>query len=91
MSAKIVPLQGDEQAIADPRSYMKIAESVRRMINTGDLKPGDPVPIGDLSNEHGMARQTVSKGLALLCEEGRLKRWPGHGYIVQRIGIDNGD
>jgi DNA-binding GntR family transcriptional regulator len=86
MPARIARLQGADQADVEPRLYMQIAQVVRRKIESGDLKPGDPVSITDLKEQHGVSRQTASKGLILLCEEGRLKRWPGHGYAVQRAG-----
>jgi GntR family transcriptional regulator len=84
MPPETAHLQGADQAYVEPRLYMQIAQIIRRKIDSGDLKPGDPVSITDLKGQYGISRQTVSKGLILLCEEGRLKRWPGHGYAVQR-------
>ena len=67
----------------DPRRYARIAAAVRRQIDDGTLKPGDTVPIGPLTRQHGVARRTAASGLRLLETEGRLKRYPGHGYTVQ--------
>jgi GntR family transcriptional regulator len=96
MPAKIAHLEGAEQVGVEPRLYMQVAEVVRRKIDSGELKPRDPVSITELRNQYGISRQTASKGLGLLCEEGRLKRWPGHGYTVQRAskpdpGSDDGN
>jgi DNA-binding transcriptional regulator YhcF (GntR family) len=67
----------------EPRSYIRIADLVRRKIEDGELKPGDTVRVASLAEEFGVTRPTVGRGLGLLVEEGRLKRWPGHGYIIQ--------
>jgi DNA-binding GntR family transcriptional regulator len=84
MPPKIVGLQDATQYGVEPRLYMQVAEVVRRRIDCGHLKPGDTVSITDLRKEYGISRQTGGKGLSLLCKEGRLKLWPGHGYTVQR-------
>lgn len=84
MPHKVAHHLSAEQIGVEPRLYIQLAEVVRRKIEGGQLKPGDPVSITNLTKEYGIARQTVSKGLSLLCEEGRLKLWPGHGYNVQR-------
>ena len=66
----------------DPRKWVQIASWLREQIETGQLEPHTPVFIGDESRAWKVSRDTVSKALHALEEEGRLRRFPGHGYIV---------
>jgi DNA-binding GntR family transcriptional regulator len=68
----------------DPRKYIQIASAVRARIVAGELAAGDPVLIGELAVGHHAARQTAARALALLEREGLVRRYPGHGYAVQR-------
>ena len=69
----------------DPRLYVRIAAGIRGLIESGELAPGEPVPsITSLVQEHGVARQTASKALQLLEDEGLTRRVPGLGYFVKR-------
>ena len=75
---------GDE---SDPRAYIRLAAELRRDIASGKLQPGKPTPsITTLSQEHGLARQTVAKALGLLADEGLVIRVPGLGYYVTERG-----
>jgi len=69
---------------ADPRKYVKLAAHLRRGIDDGTLRPGDPAPgITTLAAGHGgWARQTCAKALHLLEAEGLLFRVKGLGYYV---------
>lgn len=70
---------------ADPRSYVRLAARLRKQILQGELKPGHAVPsITVLSQELGHARQTCSKALQQLVNDGLLFRVPGLGYHVSR-------
>jgi DNA-binding GntR family transcriptional regulator len=62
---------------------MQVAAAVQAAIAAGRLTVRDPVLIADLAAEHHAARQTVAKALALLEDEGLVKRFPGYGYAVQ--------
>jgi DNA-binding GntR family transcriptional regulator len=47
------------------------------------LAPGERLPpIGELRQEHGHSRQTVTKAMGVLEGEGLISRWPGLGYYV---------
>lgn len=62
---------------------MRVANQLRQQIADGTLRPGEPTPsITTLVQEHGIARQTAAKALALLESEGLVKRIPGLGYYV---------
>ena len=75
------PSPGDP-VTGDPRRYARVAADVRRQIDDGTLKPGDTVPAVPLARQHGVDPHTAVKGLRLLAEEGRLRRYPGIGYAV---------
>lgn len=67
----------------DPRKYVRVLRTVREQIEDGTLRPGQPTPtIEALCREFGCTRQTVSKALRLLDDEGLLIRYPGLGYYV---------
>ena len=69
----------------DPRAYVRLAAILRGQIESGALSPGDPAPsITTLTQEHGLARQTVAKAFGLLVNEGLVVRVPGLGYYVAR-------
>jgi DNA-binding GntR family transcriptional regulator len=52
-------------------------------IAEGKYSPGEPTPsITTLSQQSGHARQTCSKALNVLVDEGLLIRYPGLGYYV---------
>jgi DNA-binding GntR family transcriptional regulator len=61
-----------------------MAAQIRLDITEGRLKRGDPAPsVTALSRQTGRARQTCSRALQLLQEDGLVKRFDGHGYIVR--------
>ena len=67
----------------DPRIYVRVLLRVREQIADGTLRPGEPTPTIDaFCRQFGCTRQTVSKALNLLTEEGLLVRYPGLGYYV---------
>ena len=64
---------------------MRLAAKLRREIAGGILAPGMPAPSAtSLSREYGHARQTCTKALRALEDEGLLTRIPGIGYYVTR-------
>jgi|HubBroStandDraft_5_1064220.scaffolds.fasta_scaffold370622_1 DNA-binding GntR family transcriptional regulator len=69
--------------MADPRAYRRLAALIRQQIGDGTLHQGRPAPsITSLSKEHGYARQTCSKALRILEDEGLVAQIPGLGYYV---------
>lgn len=70
--------------VDDPRRYVQVAASIRARIESGEIRPGQPVPsINQIVQEHGVARQTAAKALHLLESEGIVKQWPGLGFFAQ--------
>lgn len=69
----------------DPRAYIQLADRLRRQVLDGTLTPGSPVPsVTTLSQQYGHARQTCSKAMRLLVDDGLLFRVPGLGYHVAK-------
>ena len=67
----------------DPRIYLRIAADVRKRIETGELKPGQPAPsITALCQEWEVARETAAHALQVLEADGLVRRYPGRGYYV---------
>lgn len=68
----------------EPHLYQKIAESLRREIIAGRLKPGDRLPgIRDLTREWGCTPGTVQKAFHELAEQGLIISRPGQGTHVR--------
>jgi DNA-binding GntR family transcriptional regulator len=69
--------------VEDPRVYVRIAADLRRKIEAGELKPGEPAPsITTLTQQWGVARETAAHALTTLAAEGLVRRYPGRGYYV---------
>jgi GntR family transcriptional regulator len=67
----------------DPRAYMRLAALIRDQIASGSLAPGGPLPsIAALRREQGHSRQTASKAMRVLADEGLIYQVPGLGYYV---------
>ena len=66
----------------DPRKWVQVASDLRARIDAGDLKPQDRVGTRYEMQARGLSKNTVRKALRALEAEGRLKRFPGHGYVV---------
>jgi len=63
--------------------YLRIAEDLRRRIDSGDLQPGDRVPSARrITREWGVAIATATKVLATLQQEGLVQVVPGVGTVV---------
>ena len=61
----------------------QIAESFRQKINTGVLRPDDPIPSTcEIAENFGTAPSNVHRALLSLVREGLIVRKPGHGSVV---------
>jgi DNA-binding GntR family transcriptional regulator len=67
----------------DPRRYRQVAASLRVPITDKTYQPGDLLPsIETICQTHGVSRQTASKALRVLGNEGLVQFVPGRGYYV---------
>jgi GntR family transcriptional regulator len=63
--------------------YYQIKEEIRRLILSGELKPGDKIPAEDsLSNQLQVSRMTVRRALGDLTNDGFLTRRRAIGTVV---------
>lgn len=63
--------------------YLQVASTLRRRIETGVWAPGGQIPtLDELAAEFSMARVTVRQALALLEDEGLIRRQQGRGTFV---------
>lgn len=63
--------------------YEQVAESIRRAIRTGKLKPGEQLPSSrELAKEHDVAMNTAQRAVSTLRDEGWLVVRPTVGAFV---------
>jgi len=66
-------------------AYYRLADDIKRQIESGELKDGDMLPTeGQLGETYGISRMTVRHGLALLAEAGLIETVKGKGTFVHR-------
>lgn len=85
---------GTEQPDRRPASA-RIADALRRLIESGELAPGERLPSErDLAERHGTARNTARQAIRLLSESGLVSAEHGRGVFVRtrptliRLGND---
>jgi DNA-binding transcriptional MocR family regulator len=67
----------------DPRKHRQIYAAIRQSIDSGAIRPGQPLPsIAALSARHQVARQTAAKALMAAVADGIAIRYPGFGYYL---------
>jgi GntR family transcriptional regulator len=63
--------------------YRQLMEQVRRLISSGQLRPGAVLPsVRELALEHAVNPMTISKAYGLLEAEGLLERQRGKAMLV---------
>ncbi len=89
-----MPGDGDRPTVADVPiridrmsevpTYRQLADELRRLIASGQLKSGDRVPsIHELMAETGLAQNTIRSAVAVLRDEGLVVTAPGRGVFVR--------
>jgi GntR family transcriptional regulator len=64
--------------------YQQLATILRARIESGDLAPNRPIPSETaLQQEHGVARGTARRAIALLRDEGLVVTVKGRGTFVR--------
>jgi GntR family transcriptional regulator len=65
--------------------YRQLLEQVRRMVASGHLAPGTPLPsVRELALEHAVNAMTVSKAYSMLEHEGLLERNRGKQMTIAK-------
>jgi DNA-binding GntR family transcriptional regulator len=72
-----------------PNLKATIAESIRRQIFTGELRPGSKVDQDQLAADAGVSRLPVREALIQLTEEGLIDTIPRRGAYVAQITPDD--
>lgn len=69
--------------------YYQLQEMFRKLIESGELKPGDPLPSErELSEQHDISRMTIRQAFTNLVSEGLLTRSKGRGTFVAEEKIE---
>jgi DNA-binding GntR family transcriptional regulator len=77
-----VPIRIDR--MSEVPTYRQLADELRRLITSGELKSGDRLPsIHELMAETGLAQNTIRSAVAVLREEGLVVTAPGRGVFVR--------
>ncbi len=81
--------------ILNPQSgipiYRQLQEQVRRMVASGQLRPGTPLPsVRELALTHAINPMTISRAYSLLEAEGLLERHRGKPMTVASQPRGNG-
>jgi hypothetical protein len=68
--------------MTDACPWALIADSIRARVDAGELKPDDQVLIADEARSWNVTRKTAARALRAAARDGRLRLYPGYGYIV---------
>jgi DNA-binding GntR family transcriptional regulator len=67
--------------------WRQVYDLLRQRIESGDIQPGRPVPSKrTLSQELGVAGNTIEKAIQLLKDEGLVEGVQGRGVFVRQRG-----
>lgn len=75
-------MEGWHTMTDDPRKWVQIIDDLRSRIDDGKLQKYDLISITYEEQARGVSRPTIRKALQKLEAEGRVRRYPGHGYVV---------
>jgi DNA-binding GntR family transcriptional regulator len=70
-----LPMLDDIDADYAPQ-YVKLARILRSKIESGQYKPGNPIPAAELMSEHKVSRQVAYSALAMLA---------ANRYVAQQV------
>src|SRR6478609_9251772 len=75
--------QEDIRPMAEPKTFVRIANHYREKILSGDLAPGTKLPSNkELANSWGVAVATVSRALSQLTVEGMIRTSPRGTFVA---------
>lgn len=71
--------------------YLQLADRLRRAVADGAYATGEKFPsVRALAEEHGTAKETVSKAIRVLKEEGVLRTVGGIGTVIRDLPVADG-
>ena len=77
------------ETVRKVRRYEQVAEQIRRLISTGQLKPGDLLPPErELAVKLGVGRSSIRDAVRTLEVMGILDPRQGHGTVVRDLSTD---
>jgi len=77
------------EAVRKVRRYEQVAEQIRRLISSGQLKPGDLLPPErELAVKLGVGRSSIRDAVRTLEVMGILEPRQGHGTVVRDLSTD---
>lgn len=86
---EIVDAQGPSGVDGEPKVRRQVNETVyqslKRMIQNNQLRPGNRLPHEELANQLGVSRTPVREALERLFQEGYVSRIPRRGFFVAEI------
>lgn len=71
--------------------YEELAESLRELIVSGELRPGHKVPEKELCEFYGVSRTPLREALKVLATDGLVNLEPNRGAWVVRITVEELD
>ena len=77
------------ETVRKVRRYEQVAEQIRRLISSGQLKPGDLLPPErELAVKLGVGRSSIRDAVRTLEVMGILEPRQGHGTVVRDLSTD---
>src|SRR6267142_5609619 len=77
------------ETVRKVRRYEQVAEQIRRLISSGQLKPGDLLPPErELAVKLGVGRSSIRDAVRTLEVMGILEPRQGHGTVVRDLSAD---
>lgn len=62
---------------------VQVSQFIKKLIQTGELKPGDPVKEADLASKLGISRAPIREALQILVQDGLISAEPQKGKSVR--------
>lgn len=70
--------------LSETPPYVQIADQLRELIRSGKIARGQPIPsVHALIQQTGVAKNTASKAVRVLKDEGLVGQVPGRGVYVK--------
>jgi len=87
MEADIVPRDQAALALSRDAVFVRVAESIREDILSGELLSGTSLIETDLARTYGVSRNTIREALQLLRHQGLVSQEPNKSVRVKRLTV----